>query len=341
MDIKTKLVVSVSGILIFSVECFSQSRDSISRGSQDSPTLSKRVETYVADKLAVSRPLNIEFIYTAPYNFTSEQRGKALPQSRVNGFTQARISANYNFIKKNFWLLGATVGYRYTSVDADITAPVTGSINNVDDDFHYFFSSVNFTYFSRLFNKRTIYTSSLIVDGSDQHFERVKGLLTGSMVLKATPRTKLIVGLLVNIDPSAQAFFSPTLSYEHKFSNGLVADVVLPRSVYLRKYVLTNGRISLGAEMDRTSFYLYNIDGTSQKYEYRQVDINSGLMYEHIIAKYFVLTAKTGMKLTTTGRIFRKEDSFGSPVYQTSPDPTFYFNIGVSFNPFSIIGAKK
>jgi hypothetical protein len=341
MDITRKLVISVSSILILSAACFSQSRDSISKAAGDSPNISKRVETYVADKFAIARPLNIEFIYSAPYKFTSEQNGKALPESKVTGFMQVEISANYNFIKRKTWLLGATIGYRYTAVEADITDPFTAGIRSVDDEFHYVFSSLNFTYFSTLFNKRTIYTSSLLVDGSDRHFERVKGLLTGSMILKANQRTKLIVGVLVNIDPSAQTPFMPILSYEHKFNNGLIADIVFPRSLYLRKYVLTNGRISLGTELDRTSFYLYDIDGTSQKYEYRQLDINSGLMYEHIIAKYFVLTAKTGMKLTTTGRIFRKEDSFGSPVYQTSPDPTFYFNLGISFNPFTIIGRKK
>lgn len=216
-----------------------------------------------------------------------------------------------------------------------------GSIRTVEGDFHYFFSSLNFTYFSTLFNKRMVYTSSLQFDGSDKHVERVKGMLTGTMILKANQRTKLAVGLLVNIDPSAQTPILPTFSYEHKFNNGLVADIAFPRNIYLRKYVFGNGRVSLGSEIDRTSFYVYNIDSTSQRYEYRQLDINSGLVYEHLIAKYFVLTAKTGMRLTTTGRLFRKEDSFNSPVFKTSPDPTFYINVGVSFNPFSIIGKKK
>jgi hypothetical protein len=93
--------------------------------------------------------------------------------------------------------------------------------------------------------------------------------------------------------------------------------------------------------MDRTSFYLYNIDGTSQKYEYRQLDINSGFVYEHVIANYFLVTAKTGIRLTPSGRIFEKEKSFGDPVFETKPDPAFYFNIGLSFNPFTLLGKKK
>ena len=330
-------VVFVSGMLSISAECFSQ--DSIPKRSQDS--IPKRAAAYAADKFAIARPFNIEFTNTAPYNYTAKTGGKSLPQSKVTSFSQVKVSANVNFIKRKTWMLGATLGYRYTSAGADVIIPATGGIQTTDDGFHYHFTSLNFAYFSTLFNKRTIYTSSILVDGSDQHFERVKGVLTGTMVLKANQRTKMMVGVMISIDPSSQSPFIPTFTYEHKFSNGLIADVTLPRSIYLRKYVFTNGRLSLGTEMDRTSFYLYDIDGTSQKYEYRQLDINSGLVYEHVIASHFLVTAKTGMKLTPSGRIFKKEDSFGSPVFETSPDPAFYFNIGLSFNPFTLIGKKK
>lgn len=341
MDVKKNTASLVLGLVILSVEGFSQSRDSIPGKPKDSVNIPKRVIAYAADKFAVTRPFNIEYSHSAPYNFSSEKEGKSLPDSRVNSFSQVKVSGNINFIKRKNWLLGATVGYRYTNMDADLTSSFGGEVKTIDSDFHYLFSSVNFTYFSTLFNKRTIYTSSILVDGSDKHFERVKGMVTGTMILKANQRTKMTAGILVNIDPSAQSPFIPTFSYEHKFNNGLIADIILPKSMYLRKHVLTNGRVSLGMEMDRTSFYLYNIDGTPQKYEYRQLDINSGLTYEHLIAKYFVVTAKTGMKLTPSGRIFRKEDSFGSPVFQITPDPAFYFNVGVSFNPFSLIGKKN
>ena len=334
-----RAVVFLSLILIVSVECFSQTRDSIPATAKDS--IPKRAVAYAADKFAIARPLNIEFTQMAPYNYTSKTGGKSFPQSKVASFSQVKVSANVNFIKRKTWMLGATLGYRYTAADADVIIPATGGIQTTDNSFHYHFTSLNFVYFSTLFNKRTIYTSSIMVDGSDQHFERVKGILTGTMLLKANQRTKMMVGVMISIDPSSQSPVIPTFTYEHKFNNGLVADVILPRSIYLRKYVFSNGRLSVGAEMDRTSFYLYNIDGTSQKYEYRQLDINSGLVYEHVIAKHFLLTTKTGIKITPSGRIFKKGDSFGSPVFETKPDPAFYFNIGLSFNPFTILGKKK
>ncbi|MGO4290264.1 hypothetical protein [Chitinophaga sp. RAB17] len=327
----------VIGLMILSVKSFSQKRDSIP-GSVNIP---KKVEAYVADKFAVTRPFNVEFIQTGPYNFSSERDGKSLPDSKVNSLSQVKVSTNINFIKRKNWLLGTTLGYRYTKADADIAMPAVGDIKTVEREFHYLFSAVNFTYFSTLFNKRTIYSASVMVDGSDKHFERVRGIVTGTMVLKANQRTKMTAGMLISIDPSVQNPFIPAFGYEHTFGNGLIADINLPKSMYLRKHVLNNGRVSLGLDMDRTSFYLYDIDGTSQKYEYRQVDINSGLIYEHLIAKYFVITAKAGMKMSPQGRLFRKEDSFGSPVFEITPDPAFYFNIGISLHPFSLIGRKK
>ena len=71
-------------------------------------------------------------------------------------------------------MLGATAGYRYIGAESNMFEPVTNNPTVIKEDFHYLFSSLNFTYFSTLFNKRTIYSSSVIVEGSDQHFERVK-----------------------------------------------------------------------------------------------------------------------------------------------------------------------
>lgn len=338
MNLLTKTILG-SAFLLGSYPCFAQSNDSISTIKTDSTA--RRAVAYVADKFAVARPLNIEFTHSAPYNYTSKLAGSPLPSGRINTFSQAKISANINFIKRKNWLLGATLGYRYTRAEAD-NLSASGSLTfRTDEDFHYHFSSLNFSYFSNLFGKRMIYSSSVLVDGSEQHFERIKGIFTGTMVLRANQRTKMTVGVLVNIDQSAQSPVIPTFSYEHKFSNGFMADIVLPRSIYLRKTMFGNGRASIGTELDRTSFYIYDIDGTDQRYEYRQLDINSGLTYEHVVAKYFVLTAKTGLKYSPAGRLFRKEDSFASPVLEISPDPTFYFNIGVSFNPFTVLRGKK
>lgn len=337
----TKSAALVLVVALLSVKGFSQNRDTIPKGIRDSVNVPKRIVAYAADKFAIVRPLNIEFSQVGAYSFTPKKGGISMQDGKVNDFTQAKVSANFNFIKKKTWMLGATASYRYTRAESNLFEPISGNPTLIKEDFHYLLSSINLTYFSSLFGKRTIYSSSLIVDGSEQHFERVRGLLTGVMVLKANAKTKMTAGLAVNIDPSAQTPIIPVFTYEHKFDNGLIADVTLPKSVYMRKFLFKNtGRVSVGAEMDRTSFYVYNLDGTDQRYEYRQLDINSGVIYEHAIGD-FVITGKTGVKLTPSGRLFKKEESFNDAVFEMKPDPTFYFNVGVSFNPFTMLKKNK
>lgn len=302
---------------------------------QGNDSIARKVQAYAAGKFAIARPLNIEFTNTGSYKFRSLRGDAPSTGGEVKRFSQLKVSANINFIRKEKWLLGATLGYRYTSVRSDILKGIPNTVETIRNEYHYQFSSLNFTYFSKLFNKRTVYSASILVDGSEKHFERVKGVITGTIVLKANQRTRMMAGIMVNLDPSAQSPFIPIFTYDHKFGNGMLLDITLPRGIFVRKHLFTNGRLSLGTEMDRTSFYLYDFDGTSRKFEYRQLDINSGLTYEHLIANYFVLAARTGVRITPSGRVFRKEGSFSSPELQTSPDPAFYLNVGISFNPFA------
>src|SRR6186713_2591818 len=123
MIIIKNAVVLVLGMLSISADSFSQTIDSIPKRTPDS--IPKRAVAYAADKFAISRPFNIEFTNTAPYNYTAKTGGKSLPQSKVTSFSQVKISANVNFIKRKTWMLGATLGYRYTAAAADIIIPST------------------------------------------------------------------------------------------------------------------------------------------------------------------------------------------------------------------------
>jgi hypothetical protein len=340
MNVFKNLTVLLN-ILAITINCAAQNTDITRQTKTDSLGLPGLVVAAVADKFAISRPLNIEFAHAAPYSYRSVKGSSNFPDGKFNSFEQTKVSANISFIKRQKWLLGATLGYRGTSTQAEVLQPGIASNLVLKEDFHYLFSAVSFTYFSTLFMKRAFFSSTVLVDGSEKHFERIKGIFTGTMLLTANQKTKITVGLLLNIDASAQTPIIPTFTYEHKFNNGFIADITLPKSMYLRKFLLPNtARLSLGTELDQTSFYLYNLTSTTQKFEYRQLDIKNGLVYEHAIGKYFLLTARSGIKLTSSGRIFRKEDTFADPVYEINPDPAFYFNLGISFNPFSVFGKK-
>ncbi|KQT35763.1 hypothetical protein ASG22_01715 [Chryseobacterium sp. Leaf405] len=321
MNILHKTILT-SSILSISNIAFAQKRDSIPQ----------KVTAYVAEKFPIARDFNVEFTQLTPYKFSSQLHGADLPENKVDHFSQVKVSSNINFIKTQKWVLSTTLNYRYTSLNTE------NSISDYrkNNDFHYHSETLSFTYFSKLFNKMTIYSASFSVDGSDEHFERMRGMLTGTMILKANAKTKMTVGLVGIIDPSTQIPIIPTFSYEHTFDNGLIADIILPKRVLIKKNVSENGRISLGSEMENTSFYIYD---SNKRYEFRQLEINSGAIYEHKIGS-FIGTLKTGIRTVPNARIFEKNESFKNYFFEASPKTSFYFNVGVSYNPFGKYKAK-
>jgi hypothetical protein len=296
---------------------------------------SQRVLQYLAGQFAVARPFNLEYTGSLPFSYNPKFGNTKLPQARMNQFSQAKASVSFNFLKKRKWLAGVTAGYRYTDLSTTMNSTTGGPAQDIDSDFHYLFASLNINHFSKLFNKTVIYSGSLIADGSEESFGRVKGLLSATMILKANAKVRMSVGVLANIDGGSPLPVLPLFMYENKLGNGWTADIILPRQFLLRKYVPGHGRLSIGTQLDGTIFYLQGLGtNTTQKFEYRQTDILNGLVYEHLLGQHFILTGKAGLRVTTNGRIFEKSRTFADGVFEISPKPGGYFNVGVSFNPF-------
>ena len=295
--------------------------------AQEKDSIPQKVVDFVTDKFPQTRDLNVEFTQLTPYKFSPELYDADLPENKIKNYQQVKANANVYFIKNRKWMLSTSLNYRFTHLESENEMPL---FNN-EQNFHYHSEALSVTRFSKLFNKIAIYSATASVDGSEQHFERIRGMLTASLVLKATADTKMTVGLAVIIDPSSQVPAMPIFTYEHRFSNGWVADVILPKKVVMRKDVFKNGRLSLGTEMDGTNFYLYP-DG--KRYEFRQLEINSGAMYEHKLGNNLIGTLKAGLRATPSSRIFAKEDSFKDYIFDMNAKPSFYFNVGISYNPF-------
>ncbi len=295
--------------------------------AQKKDSIPQKVVAFVTDKFPQTRDLNVEFTQLTPYKFSPELYDADLPENKIKNYQQVKANANVYFIKNRKWMLSTSLNYRFTHLESENEMPL---FNN-EQNFHYHSEALSLTRFSKLFNKIAIYSATASVDGSEQNFERIRGMLTASLVLKATADTKMTVGLAVIIDPSAQVPAMPIFTYEHRFGNGWVADVILPKKVVMRKDIFKNGRLSLGTEMDGTNFYLYP-DG--KRYEFRQLEINSGAMYEHKLGNNVIGTLKAGLRATPSSRIFAKEDSFKDYIFDMNAKPSFYFNVGISYNPF-------
>ncbi|PWN71973.1 hypothetical protein C1631_005000 [Chryseobacterium phosphatilyticum] len=292
--------------------------------AQKKDSIPLKVRAFFTDKFPQARNFNIDYTTATPYSSSSFLGDNALPNNKVKNFQQMKTSANIYLVKNRKWLLSTALHYRYTSLQTE-----NPEVGNTKGDFHYHSESIHLSYFSKLFKKTAVYSATFSTDGSDQHFERVRGMVTASLILKANPKTKIMLGLAAVIDPSAQIPVLPIFTYENKFNNGWVMDILLPKKVLIRKDIFTDGRISLGTELDNTSFYIYRNNAT---YEFRQTDLYSGATYEHNFGGNFIGTFKTGIRTTLNARVFNKQDSFKNYIWKSNYQPSFYFNAGISYN---------
>ncbi|MXN91203.1 hypothetical protein GR160_08175 [Flavobacterium sp. Sd200] len=322
--LSSTLKLLLPAVIIMSHKANAQAKDT---------TATKKIINYATDKFPITRFLNVEFNQVAPFTIKPKLYGSSLPERDVEAFNQARVSANINFIKSKQWIVGTTLLYRYMHSETEYTNPLTNIGVKDNFDYHYYSASLNITHFSRLAKKPVIYSASIIPDGGNEGIERVRGFLSATIVLKADAKTKMTVGLLGFIDRSAQTPVIPSFSYERKLNNGWIVDVILPKQLFMKKNMFTNGRLSLGTELDATMFYLYDFNGdTSNVYQFNQLEINSGLTYEHCIGP-FIATLKTGFKSIPTSRVLLKNDKNTDYVFEAKSNGAFYLNLGVSFNP--------
>jgi hypothetical protein len=289
-----------------------------------------------ADKFAERRPFSIDYKQYGNYNSSSTLNGHDLPDGAFSNWSQLSASANINLVQQRRWWLQANGFYRFVSAEHDFPASTTATSQAVSRDLHYHTEGLNVIYFSTLFGKTTIYSGSVNIDWSERSLERVRGLFTGAIVLKANNRTKLNVGILYSTDPGTFIRVLPTLLYEHKFSERLMVDVFLPRYAYLRKKISGRDRLSAGWELDaQTTFFLRDLDQHGTTYQYRQVDVNPGLLYEHILPGSITLFLRAGVRINPYARTFEKDRSFTDYTWEGRADPAPYVNIGFSFNPFA------
>jgi hypothetical protein len=287
-----------------------------------------------------TRILNFEYNQSFARDFESELFGEDFQEGEIQGQRSFNAAVNLPFYRKKKLVLTASANYDFNEFkfggleNVSMTSPFE---QNGTVDFHNFSTAISATVFSKLFKKPVIYNSSIIADGNDKGFQRLKGLVGASLVMKRTDRTTITLGLIVFVDRTAQIPFFPTFTYNHQFKNSeWEFDFILPSRILMRRPVGTNGRISLGTTFGGNGFYA-NVDNPNlpDVFEYSQLEINTGLIYEHRLSYNLVATAKGGMTNFISNRLTEKGEPNKDFIYKNTQGATGYFNVGFSFNPFA------
>lgn len=306
--------------------------------AQDDGKLKKTVRQEITDRFPSTRVFNIQYQQYAPTDFDSELFDKDFQKGEINNHSKLSFAANIPIYSKPRWTITSSVRYKYETFETKNVTTYLPEINPLPSkmDYHYLSAALSFTYYAKLFNKPFIYNVSVIGDGTEKDAERVKAIVGGSIILKRTERTTIGVGLVVFIDPTSQVPLAPTFIMNHTFLNSpWTLDIILPQRVLLTRPLFANGKLSLGTELIADGFYTYsNQPGFADVYDYRQLEINSGVTYEHVLHKDLIATFKVGLANVFSSRASERGKSTNDYIFSSKQDGTAYFNLGFSYNPF-------
>jgi len=325
-----KRILIGAGILIISA---------FAKAQQTTGSLQQKATIGIKEKFPRARVLNFEYGQSIGRDFDSELFGDEFQEGEIAAQRTFSATANIPIYKTQQWGLTGSLNYDFNEFEFDNieTSNLTVFEQNGIVDFHNFSASLSSTYFSSLFKKPVIYNASIIVDGNEEGLERVKGLIGLSFILKRTERTTITLGAIAFIDPTAQIPFFPTFSYNHRFKDSKwEVDFILPQRLLLRRPIGENGRFSIGSTFGSTGFYV-NVDnpGFASVYEYSQLELKTGVIYEHRINDYLIGTIKGGFQNFISNRLTEKAQPTSDFIYENNQDPTGYFQVGFSIDPFA------
>lgn len=292
----------------------------------------------ITNKFPTTRAFDLQYDQFGPAENTTKIMGDLFEKGKIQNHYRIKAAANiilYKSKTQRFFITNS-FRYKYEYFSFGTMQQTVGTINRSDVDFHYFANSISGTYFGKLFKKNVIYNAKATVDANEENFQRVKGMVSAIVVIKKTERTTFTLGALMSIDPSSIIPIVPIATYQYQFKNSpWKLDFILPQRFLIQRPLLENGRLSLGTEMSSENFYLsLNNESFKGIYELNQLGLRSGVTYEYAISKNFVGTFKSGMANLLSSRITERGERTNRYVIENKQDPQWYFNFGVSYNPF-------
>ncbi|MHA3786896.1 hypothetical protein ACX0HA_01700 [Flavobacterium hauense] len=318
---------------------FSSALLCLTANAQENETVKEKMQAAIADKFPFTRVFDVKYIQYLPQDFDSELRDNDFISGRIKNRSKLNFFANIPVIMKKKWNVTATANYKYEYAELEQVK----DFNGVDQasytksyDYHYISAALSFTGYTTLFKKPFIYNASFIADGNERDAQRIKGFVGGSIVLKANAKTKMTLGLIILLDPTSPVPAAPVFTLDHRFNSGWMVDIILPQRLFLKHDVFTNGRLSLGSELISDGFYLQSSQfGAGKVFDYRQLEVRSGITYEHWFSNTLIGTFKAGLANVFNSRISERGESTNDYIFSTTQDGTGYFSLGFSFNPFS------
>ncbi|PZP43949.1 MAG: hypothetical protein DI598_15075 [Pseudopedobacter saltans] len=332
ISIKVVMLSLFVSFLISNVASYAQSTDS-TKSTQNS------IAKDINNQFPSTRLLDIQYDQMGEYNYTTKIDDKIYETGRIVSQNRLKVAMNYNLIQKKNWNLSGTARYKYEHLAFENIDVPSGGVPTIasgrDVHFHYLWASLNYTRYDKLWGKPFVSNISISADGSNKNFGMVYGSYIGSLVLKRNEATTVTVGLVLQSNANAVAPILPSFSYMHSFQNSpWMLDVILPKQIYIRRQLFKHGRLSIGSELEANPYYFKSdfLANNNKSYMFNRNEFKNSVMYEYRINKKFVVYGRSGWIKPLNGTIREKYKS--DKLATTSYQGNFYFNVGISYNPF-------
>lgn len=296
------------------------------------------------DEAALMYPVIRQFSISQQSSSTVNIRSKFNDDSRTNGRMQmSRTIANFNLPvwSKNHQTMVASVGFTHQHLDLKelLTNSTAYSITDQNRNISMFNFGLTYNKRDTLLN-RPVSLTAMAGGLFDANFSS-RLLRFGAVIttpIKATEKSSLTLGLILNIDPSAIIPIVPLISYTYKFKSldmDLLAD--LPYRVALRKVVSQKASISVFSETTGNASFLFFEDHKTalpERMTLATTEQKGGLLLEYRLTKKTVFSLSGGINATLQSRVFKVGKRQSDYLISNKTGAMPYVQFGFSVLPF-------
>lgn len=282
------------------------------------------------------RTLSIAYETNSSHDYFLKNGSNEVEKGELKGVNTLRFSTMLLIIQKKKFSLFVNGKANMFFVDNDVydsKFPTSSLFDKSSYNFYQLGLSAN--YRLKIFNRPAMLNATILGDAGNDCFGQVQCVISAAVTLRQSQDTHLSLGLsAITLFNRIPAFV--TLNYWHKISDNLNVDISLPYHAFMRYRPFNKHRFSLGMSLLCDGFYLKN----TAKYDlpdkayYNKVVIDPEFVYEFIISRHFLLTAKTGTNLYFMNGVYKsnRKGIDGEPLIKMDSKKSVFFNVGISYN---------
>lgn len=340
-----KIRTTYSSLIILFLFCFIQgsiysqnteSADTINTHNKvtDWAYIKGRIEREIKDQFPRMRFIDINYRRYTPANISYWGNDISKTKAEFHDSQNLEVSLNVPFYIKPKVKLVALARYDYNNWNMKNYR--TANNNSPHERFfkketsHVYNTGVLGSYLFSALGKITMLNFQLIGEGSVKGYENFIGIGYATMILKQSQQGSMSIGLVAMLDRQSPVPIIPTFTYTKKLDNGWALDVFLPKHVFIRKSILKNSRITLGADIDSKRIYLESKDNKMYIHKHNEFKLVS--FYDHHFSEQFIFSFGGELINSFGGKMMRSNKSQKNYLMKSSQNMNFNIQTSISYS---------